>query len=279
MPVSDEKGYVILATGPDSAKYIDCARALAKSIRYWQPHSKICLIANTDYQHEVFDYVVGLPHGDFSEQYQSRYANDWQVFWASPFRQTIKLEADMVLTGSIDHWWTMLEKRDVVIAKGCKNFYGQPSTNRYYRRIFDHNSLPDVYNAITYWRVSKLAQDFFSQVGNIFAQWDQYRRCLKYADKNVEADTDLVYALAAKLIGTENVTLPDVCDYPGFVHLKPEHNHCTTNCVDQLIWEFDQGMLKLNTVMQQYPVHYHKKSFYKHVETHYDKLLESSRTV
>ena len=39
----------------------------------------------------------------------------------------------------------------------------------------DENNLPDVYNAITYWRVSQTAKDFFVLVRNIFENWNEYK--------------------------------------------------------------------------------------------------------
>jgi hypothetical protein len=70
--------------------------------------------------------------------------------------------------------------------------------SRYYRKIFDANHLPDVYNAITYWRLSKTAKEFFDLVKQIFEQWDSYKKILKFPDD--VATTDVVYAVAAQLL-------------------------------------------------------------------------------
>lgn len=132
MPILAERGYVIPAIGD---AYVACAERLANSLRRFHPAANITILTQ-----EM------LPHGDLGG-----YANDWQVFATSPYRQTIKLEADMICAGPIDHWWTLFEKRDVVVSQGARTFYDAPATSRYYRKIFDQNNLPDVYNAITYW--------------------------------------------------------------------------------------------------------------------------------
>ena len=85
-PVEAEQGYLIVAQGK---QYHQCARALAKSIRYFMPTSKIAVVG--DCKDTIFDYEITLPHGD-----QGGLKNDWQILEASPFRQTIKLEADMI---------------------------------------------------------------------------------------------------------------------------------------------------------------------------------------
>jgi hypothetical protein len=195
-----------------------------------------------------------LPYGD-----QGGYANDWQCFAASPYRQTIKLEADMCCASPIDHWWTLFEKRDVVVSQGCRDYYDQPSTARHYRKIFDDNHLPDVYNAITYWRVSKTAQEFFQLVRMVFEHWDQYRTLLKFPDQ--EPTTDVVYAVIANIMGPETVTLPKGIG-PSIVHMKKRIIQINTDdWTQELVWEHTNPGLRINTVAQWGLVHYYTKDW------------------
>ena len=238
MTITAERGYLIPAIGD---KYVTCANLLADSIRRYHPTANITILT-----------VDQLPVGD-----QGGFANDWQCFTASPYRQTIKLEADMICASPIDHWWTLFERRDVVISQGCRDFYDRPGQSRYYRRIFDQNNLPDVYNAITYWRRSQLAMDFFNLVRAIFTHWDQYKTLLKFPDDL--ATTDIVYAIAAIIIGVEQVTLP-VGLGPTIVHMK-QHiiGTVTDNWTKELVWEHDP--FRINTVAQWGLVHYHIKEW------------------
>jgi hypothetical protein len=202
----------------------------------------------------VFDHVIPLPHGD-----QGGFANDWQCFQASPYRQTIKLEADMVCASAIDHWWRMFEHRDLVISQGCRDYYDRPSTNRRYRKLFDDNNLPDVYNAITYWRLSTTAQEFFKLTRSIFENWDQFKTLLKFPDDT--ATTDVVYAMAAVILGLDKVTLP-LGVGPTIVHMK-RHIISTKSeeWTRELVWENTNPGLRINTVAQQGLVHYHNKQW------------------
>lgn len=209
-------------------------------------------MTNTDCDDPVFDQVLDLPLGDVGG-----YANDWQAFNVSPYRQTIKLEADMIATGPVDHWWTLFEHRDVVISQGCRDFYDQPSSSRYYRKIFDQNDLPDVYSAITYWRLSQRAKEFFALVRHIFERWSFYRTLLKFSDE--QASTDVVYAMASKIMGAETVTLPPGIG-PTIVHMK---RHIiavqSQDWTQELIWELDP--VRINTVAQWGFLHYHVKDW------------------
>ena len=163
----------------------------------------------------------------------------------------------MICAGPVDHWWTLFEHRDVVVSQGARTFYDQPAQSRYYRKIFDANHLPDVYNAITYWRISKTARDFFDLVRQIFQQWDSYKRLLKFPDEH--PTTDVVYAVAAVILGSENVTLPAGLG-PSIVHMKRHINPIQSDDWTQdLIWEMDP--LRINTVAQWGFVHYHVKDW------------------
>jgi hypothetical protein len=252
LPILAERGYLIPAIDTDSVDYLSCAVQLAQSIRQWHPDANISVLTVKRCSDPVFDHVIPLPYGDLGG-----YANDWQVFAASPYRQTIKLEADMIAAGPIDHWWALFEKRDVVISQGARTFYNQPAESRYYRKIFDANHLPDVYNAITYWRLSKTAKEFFDLVRQLFEQWDNYKKILKFPDD--VPTTDVVYAVAAVVLGVENVTLPFGLG-PTIVHMKRYINPIQTdNWTKELTWENDP--FRINTVAQWGLVHYHIKEW------------------
>jgi hypothetical protein len=241
LPILAERGYLIPAINTDTTDYVACAEQLADSLRQWHPAANITILTRDQ-----------LPCGD-----QGGFANDWQCFAASPYRQTIKLEADMVIASPVDHWWTMLEHRDLVISTGARDFYDQLTTSRFYRKVFDANHLPDVYNAITYWRVSPTAQEFFQLVRDIFENWAEYKTLLKFPDE--APSTDLVYAMAAQIMGPELVTLP-FASYPRIVHMKrymiPTQSPDWTQ---ELVWESDP--LRFNTVAQWGAIHYHHKDW------------------
>jgi hypothetical protein len=243
-----------MAQNSDKVDYVDCARQLARSIRHFDPDAEICLLSNTDTpKSDLFNY-----HRAFTNPIiDNPYANDWQVFGASPFRQTIKLEADMIIASEIAHWWTMFEHRDIVISTGARDFYDQQTANRVYRKVFDTNNLPDVYNAITYWRISETAQEFFRLVRKIFENWAQYKTLIKFPDEI--PSTDLVYAMAAQIIGPECVTLPFVT-YPRIVHMKRGIIPIRADdWTQEITWE--SAPLRINTVAQWGAVHYHQKDW------------------
>ena len=246
----EEQGYIIPAWNIGGKDYVDCARALAKTLLQHNPAARICLLTNEPYSADqnLFAYT----HVVENINTENPWANDWMVAKQTPFRETIKLEADMLIATPIDHWWNLFRHRNVVVSTGCRNWQGEISSARQYRRCFDENSLPDVYNAITYWRRSETAQEFFDLVRDIFANWTDVRKLLKFPEET--PSTDLVYAVAAQIMGPERVTMP-FASYPHIVHMKRHHAGTETeDWMKELTWEADP--YRINTVAQWGAVHY-----------------------
>jgi hypothetical protein len=245
-----DKGFVIMAQGDD---YVTCAKALERSIKNVMPDANVTIVT-----------TQMLPYGDQDPTSDWKLINDWQVYEASPYEYTIKLEADMYLPQSIEYWWDVLKDRDVVVSTTMRDFRQDISNVRAYRRFIDDNYLPDVYNAITYFKKSDLAKEFYATVRTLFENWDEVKATLKCNPKE-PATTDWVYALACHIHGVENTTLPNFDEF-SIVHMKQYVNGLPTNdWTDTFVYEILPHTLRVNTVPQQYPFHYHIKSFAKQI--------------
>jgi hypothetical protein len=94
-------------------------------------------------------------------------------------------------------------------------------------------------------------------VRDIFSHWQCYRTLLKFPDD--QPTTDVVYAMAAVIMGPEQVTLPAGIG-PTIVHMKSHINPIKTNdWTQELIWEKDPA--RINTVAQWGMIHYHVKDW------------------
>jgi hypothetical protein len=260
MKLLAEKGYLVLAQNSGDIDYVQMARVLARSIRSVEPQAQICLLTDVDVPAgDEFNLVTLFPFGDRARESTWKLQNDWQCFYASPFRETIKLEADMLIPTNISHWFDICSERPVVLTHGARNYLGELSDRRDYRRLFDANDLPDIYNAATYWRRSQEAREFFDTVRSIFESWAQVMSVLKYT-QDEPLNTDLAYAIAAKILGPDRFRL--LGDVPGLVHMKPAINGLVSeDWTKELVWELEPGSFRINTIQQLWPVHYHVKTF------------------
>jgi len=238
------KGFVIMAQDTEKTSYTKCAETLRKSILRVMPNASITIITSDM-----------LPYGDLGG-----FANDWQVYEASPYDYTIKLEADMYIPRNIDHWWDVIKDRDIVVSNTIRNFKQEISDVRVYRRFIDDNNLPDVYNAITYFKKSDVAKQFFSIVRDVFENWEEYKKILKCNQTEV-VTTDWVYSIACHIMGVEKTIMPTFTEM-SMVHMKPFINGSVTdNWTDTFVYECLPNQIRVQTVPQQYPFHYHVKNF------------------
>jgi hypothetical protein len=199
-----------------------------------------------------------LPYSDQAPNTDWKLINDWQVYEASPYDYTIKLEADMLIPRSIDYWWDVLKDRDVVVSTSIRNYKGDISDSKFYRKFVYDNNLPDTYNAITYFKKSDQANKFFSTVREIFENWEEIKTVLK-CNRNEPATTDFVYAIACHILGVENTTMPIFTDM-SMVHMKQFVNDLLTDdWTSEMVYELLPNTFRVNTFTQKYPFHYHVK--------------------
>jgi len=262
----EQQGFVTFAQNTDTVDYLGLAYVQALNIKATQKDNRYAVIVDAatkeklnENHYRVFDYVIDLPVDHNEPTSTRKFANEWQVFWLTPFKETIKLESDLLFTRSIDHWWTAFRLKNICLSTGCKNYLGINSTIRRYRELFDANNLPDVYNGLMYFRYSQEAMKFFDAARYIQQEWSYVKAGLKRCIED-RPSTDVLYALAALMVGKETCTMPSM-DFLNFVHLKPAINGTEETVTDKLLTEFDQGMIRINNVNQLQPLHYFEKDF------------------
>jgi hypothetical protein len=259
----EQLGYLTVACNDEQVDYLNLAYVQALCVKKTQKHNKFAVVVDCSTKEQLnekhlatFDYVIEAPEHSYG-----RYGTEAFLFELTPFKETVKIESDLLFTRSIDHWINAFRLRDIVLSTGCQNYTQEISDVRAYRKTFDDNHLPDVYNGLMYFRFSQTAKNFFDIAKNIFANWATIKNHIKNCRED-EPSTDLVFALAAQIIGRESCTLPSV-DFVNFVHMKPAINGFDNNLHSNQVFvtEFDQGMIRINNVNQYHPLHYYDKNF------------------
>ena len=259
----EQQGFLTIAANTADTDYLRLAYLQALNIKATQRINSYAVVVDSatatqvqDSHREVFDYVIKAPASTTGP-----FGLEPMVFWLTPFKETIKVESDLLFTRSIDHWWTAFRLRDVVLSTGCQTYQQQPATSRRYRKLFDDNHLPDVYNGLMYFRFSQTAANFFKTARQVFEQWPAVRDSLLQCSDEF-ASTDVAYAIAANILGPGLCTLP-AADFINFVHMKPSINGYdeTVSFQDVYVTEFSSGMIRINNINQYHPLHYYDKSF------------------
>jgi hypothetical protein len=261
--VKEQQGYLTLAINTEQTDYLRLAYLQALNIKATQKINRCSVIVDqetlvqvTDKHRAVFDHIIPTNRVEGA----GPYANEWHVWWLTPYKETIKLESDLLFTRSIDHWWNAFRLHDVCLSHGCKTYQQTAGTSRKYRQVFDANSLPDTYNGLMYWRYCESSKQFFTLAKDIFENWAAVRNELKNCNDEYPT-TDLVYALAAKIMETPcyNPSL----DFINFVHMKSGMQGWSDDLpwTDYCVHERNGDMIRINNLNQYHPVHYHHKEY------------------
>ena len=258
----EQQGFLTLVINSAEVNYLELAYLQALNVKATQTHNSYAIIVDRlteelieERHRRVFDYIIPVNYDAVNP-----YSVEVSVFNSTPFKETIKLESDLLFTRSIDHWWTAFRLRDVCLSTGARNYMGLPSAVRRYRQLFDENNLPDVYNGLMYFRYSQPAADFFRVAAHVFDNWREISATLRQVD--VEPTTDVVYAIAALILGEEAVTMPSM-DFLNFVHMKSGFNGWSDarSWLDTVMYEQDGDIIRINNTNQYQPVHYYDKSY------------------
>jgi hypothetical protein len=259
-----QQGYFTFAQNTDKVNYLDLAYAQALSIKNTQKINQYAVAVDSEtkkqitYEHrKVFDYVIDIRDPDVHAM-----SNEWQAWHLTPFKETVKLESDILFTTNVDHWWTGMRLQEVCFTTKIRNYEGTISNARAYRKLFDENNLPDIYTGMYYFRFGRTSMELFQLAEAIYANWHLFRDQLLKNCREDLPSTDVVFSIAARLLGEEQCTNPAL-DYPSFVHMKGAVNGLApaANWLDVYPHELYNNNLMINFTRQTWPVHYYQKTF------------------
>ena len=263
MPDRD-RGFLWFAVG-NHHDYANMSKHLADSIKQNNAINNVCVAAD-DHNHKILsnykniDFVVKIPPS--SHNTGNNFEFEANALLLTPFTHTIKLESDMLIPSSIDHWWKLLCQHDMVFSYDCLDIYGKTVIDTYHRKLFVKNNLPNIYSGLTYFRRSIRAKKFFDTCSDIIAQWDQLREQVLINCFEERPSTDVMYAVSSKLL--------DPCDrqkikYDFFkmIHFKNHLNNTAESeeMLEKFIFQKNHDKLYVNGKIITQPFHYHQKKF------------------
>ena len=226
------KGFLWFAQNNSNTDYVELSITLAKSIKRWNRHNQVCVITDetSKFENQAVDIVKVLKHDD-SEKHEVKWANEHKAFDMTPFTHTIKLEADMLWTVNTDWWWYHLWQHDLVFSVNCFDYRDNVVKQTPYRKLFERNHMPNIYNGLMYFRRSKKAQQFYNTARDIVNNWDDVKTRMLIDCHDQYPSTDVVFALAYR---TMDPTSEESIDYDWFkfIHHKPGVNN-TMKAKDQ----------------------------------------------
>lgn len=267
---SEQKGYFTFAKNTSKCDYLRLAYLQAASIKKTQKINSYAVAVDSETLKEIanshrkmFDYVIEIPNTDEHEDMNWRLGDEWKSYWLTPFKETVKLDCDMTFNRNIDHWWSVYQLKDVLFTTQVVDYLGNVSNCRDYRKLFDENNLPNLYSAFFYFRYSMQSANFFDLARQIYQNWDYFRDGILMNCRDEYPTTDVVFAIAAKMLGEENFYIPNL-SIPKIAHMKGgiQGWGIDDNWMNKLYSQIDDNYNHtIGFTRQQYPVHYYQKEY------------------
>lgn len=260
------KGHVFLAQNSD-VDYVRQACALALSIKKFNKENKTCIITNDhvpdEFKH-AFDHVISIPWKDQAAQSVWKIENRWKIIHATPFKENLVYDVDMLLLNSNDHWWQNLSHHDLCFTSTVFDYRGHVIKNNFYRKTFVENNLVNVYTGCFYFKKTNKSFEFFKWLDIITNNWQEFykKHLSNHPQKFVSMDVNA--ALALKFMDNENFVVKH-STVPSFTHMKPmiqDWKNFPAKWTNVLPCYFnDASELKVANIRQQGLFHYVEKEF------------------
>ena len=253
-------GICLIAQNNSTTNYVKQAYALALSILAKSPTTNISLITDDNVPYDVFDKIIPIPWSDMAYN-DWKIENRWKVYHVTPYRNTIVFDVDMLVLDNIDYVWN--NGHNLVFTNSVKTYRNEIITNRYYRKTFDANNLPDVYVGMYQFSKCENTHRFFVLLDIIMRNWKVFYE--KYAPKHFQnwCSVDVSVAIALKILGIEGETLHKD-SLLSFTHMKPRVqnlNSPPTKWTNKLPVDIGKSGIIINGYKQSGVLHYVEDEF------------------
>ena len=216
------KGFVVLAQNTKSVDYIKQAYALALSIKATQLDiTNISLVTNNRVPKKyksVFDKIIPIPWNDDAKNTQWKIENRWKLYHASPYYETIVLDADMILLEDVKIWWDYCSNFNIRFCSKITNYKLENIIDTIHRKTFVENKLLNVYHALHYFKKTKDVEDFYKVLEFVVNNWELCYGKLAPLEYQNWLSMDLACAIAIEIAGIQDII--DINSPLQFTHMK-----------------------------------------------------------
>ena len=262
------KGFLIFAQNTDSVDYIEQAYALALSIKFSQTSIKAVSLVTSDNVPEkyksVFDKIIPIPW--MTDSVVTRYATEhrWKLYHATPYDETIVLDADMLLVEDITTWWDYCGNYDLKFCSRIKNYKLEIVKDTFHRKTFIANQLSEPYIALHYFKKSNSAYEFYKTLEFVCNNWEWCWDNFAPNEYQKTCSLDLATAVAIEILMCHD-TVFDKYSPLEFIHMKPHLQgwDYTSECWQDTLTSVlnTKGDLVVGNIKQSKLFHYIEKDF------------------
>jgi len=249
------RGYLIYAI---DELYISMANALKKSIEHHTNDSVTIISDNFPYED------ITKKSEWHTNTFTSNLLNMWQIYWMSPYDETIVLDADMLFLNDYSYWWDYLSKFDMLFPNTIINYKQEIINHNQYDKILtEHNTRP-AYEKMFYFKQGQFAQEFFTMLEQILKNYRFISAKIFPNTRPLTLRASHIFPTCIKMLGIEDVVY-DKNDIFKYIDMKLTGLNTKINSP---IWDKDLNYwgdykeFYIENFKQYYPLHYRNAEIY-----------------
>lgn len=223
--VTRRRGMLAFALNLYGANYVRLAYALALSAKATQRTASDLSVVVLDPAdvpsswRAAFDAVIPLAEIGADLSHPGR--NAYRAYQASPYEETVLLDADTLLGPDLSPWWAVLEGADIAPTKRTVDHCGHPYASNPYLALVSARGLPEADNGVFFFRRSATAEALFKAAHEIAMHWEDAAHDA-FGRPNLPYASDIVLSLALAKTGIQTPTATvGAITVPTFVNMKP----------------------------------------------------------
>jgi hypothetical protein len=249
------RGYLIYAV---NEPYISKADALKKSIEHHTGGDVTIISDNFPYE----DITKKFDKQN-NNTYISNLLNIWQLYWASPYDETIVLDADMLFLNDYSYWWDYLSKFDLLFPNTIINYKQETITHKQYDKILTEHKIRPAYEKMFYFKKGQVAQEFFTMLEQVLKNYRSISLEVFPNKRPTSLRTSHIFPACIKMLGIEDVVY-DKNNVFKYIDMKLSCLNATNiiKWYEDLEYWGDVTNFYIENFNQYYPIHYRNAEIY-----------------
>ena len=261
--IISENGYVIIAVNPIEFRQAQCC---AFSIKSKMPEASITLVVPDSNKVEGsfldgFDAVADLP---FKKHTTCR-QNDWQLYWCSPYENTIAIDCkSLVKDDQTSMWDYLIDHCSIAFPTSVNDIRQHQIKTKHQHHLENEYNLEVVYSGMFFFKKDAESLKHFKMADVYFQNWNQvYSEFLKAQHIPDFFEADVLHTLVANHIDADVTTYHNVLSYVDMrnsvtVGVLGKIKNWTDNLT---VWSSDTGKIKIQNYAINGTIYYHENEF------------------
>jgi hypothetical protein len=258
-----ENGYVVIAVNPIEYRQAQCC---AFSIKSKMPDANVTLVVPDSKKVKDtllvgFDAIADLPF----KQHTSCRQNDWQLYWCSPYENTIAIDCkSLVKDNQTSIWDYLIDHHDIAFPNEISDIRKNNISLKYQNNLVSEYNLNVVYSNMFFFKKNEVSLRHFKLADVYFQYWKD--TCAKFLQPQHIPDwfdADIMHSLVATHTGDDVTTYHNVLEYIDMKNsILSGSLGKISKWTDKLnIWSSANGKIKIQNYAINGTLCYHENEF------------------